>query len=179
MRSGRPRAARTLETVVTWSAVIVLLAMLVHVTANALMRSLLDRPIAHTLEMVEYWYMPLLTLLGFVVAQQRGQHIAADLLFERLSGGARTIVAVGGNLLGVVVCGAVTWYSFGEAQHARDIGAAAGLSDIPAWPVTYAVPLVFGALAVQFLRGALRGSLAGVDGIDPMTAEGEQKVSIQ
>ena len=63
MRSGRPHTARMLETVVTSSAVIVLLAMLVHVTANALMRSLLDRPIAHTLEMVECWYMPLVMLL--------------------------------------------------------------------------------------------------------------------
>ena len=81
----RPRGrARIVELAIEVPAVIVTFAMMIHVSANAISRTWLDAPLDNTLEMVSYWYLPLVAFLGFIAAAYRGQHIAADLVYQML-----------------------------------------------------------------------------------------------
>ena len=136
-------------------AVAVAFAMMVQITANAVMRTYFDSPIEYTLETVQYWYMPVLALLGFMAAQRRGQHIAADLIFSRLPQVSRRPVMATLHLAGAVVTAGLAYYGWTEAVEAFEIRKHAGISPLPAWPVYFLVPVTFVVMTVQFVRAAI------------------------
>src|SRR5699024_579119 len=52
-----------------------IIVMMVHIVVHALTRSLFDAPIYGTNEIVEYWYLPVVALLGIPAAQLQKEHI--------------------------------------------------------------------------------------------------------
>ncbi len=159
MTEPTPRArSRRLrpELLIEVPAVVVTFVMMIHITANALMRTFLNDPIANTLEITQYWYLPIVAFLGFIAAQARGQHIAADLVFEQLPDVTKRWFLAVIFLIAAVVAAGFAWFGWGEAQHAREIGKTAGVSDVVSWPTYYLVPLAFGSLTFQFLWAAVR-----------------------
>lgn len=170
MRTRASAGARAFALVIEVPAVLITVVMMVHVTANAVMRTYLDRPIEHTLEIVQYWYMPLIALLGFVAAQLHGQHIATDLVFAKLPRSIQRTVLCSVLSLAALLAAGCAWFGWAEAVEAQEIGKSAGISTIPAWPVYYVVPIVFGVLTVQFAVEAVRGLLGRnleLDAIEP------------
>jgi TRAP-type C4-dicarboxylate transport system permease small subunit len=137
-------------------AVIVVFVMMLHITANALLRTFANKPLPDTLEIVQFWYMPIVAFLGFIAAQYRGQHIATDLLFERLPKAAQPYVLCLALAVSAILSGAFAWFTLQEALHSFDIRQAAGLTDVPAWPTHFLAPLAFGSLTVQFSLAAVR-----------------------
>ena len=152
-------------------AVIVLFVMMLHVTANALMRAFASSPIPNTLEITQYIYVPIIALLGFMAAQARGEHIVADLVAHYFPTRIRRAVLFFGYMLGVVVFFGFAWFGLEEAIHSRDIGKTAGVSTVVAWPVYFLVPIAFGVLCVQFLLAGVRALRGGEDSIDATDAE--------
>lgn len=147
---------RVLELMIEIPAVIVTFVMMVHITANAVLRTWADRPIAHTLEITEYWYLPLVAFLGFIAAALRGQHIAADLIFEMLPKVTRRFVLAFFLLLAAIVCFGFARFGLDEALHAQEIRQTAGVSELVAWPTYYLAPISFGALTVIFAWDAVK-----------------------
>jgi TRAP-type C4-dicarboxylate transport system permease small subunit len=143
------------ELLIEVPAVIVIFVMMGHIVANAVLRTWWDNPIDHTLEIVEYWYLPLVAFLGFIAAQHRGQHIAADLIYEKLPTRVRGAVLFVMLLVCSIVSFGFAWFGWSEARHAHEIRLTAGVSTVPAWPTYYLVPLAFGSLTLQFLYGAV------------------------
>ncbi|MGN5236737.1 TRAP transporter small permease [Rhodococcus sp. SJ-3] len=152
-------------------AVIVLFVMMLHVTANALMRALASSPIPNTLEVTQYIYVPIIALLGFMAAQARGEHIVADLVAHYFPTRIRRAVLFFGYMLGVVVFFGFAWFGLEEALHSRDIGKTAGVSTVVAWPVYFLVPIAFGVLCVQFALAGVRALRGGEDSVDATDAE--------
>ncbi|WP_408898196.1 TRAP transporter small permease [Nocardioides sp. R1-1] len=144
-------------------AVVVTFTMMVHVTANALMRTFANDPLPNTLEITQYWYLPIIAFLGFIAAQARGQHIAADLIYERFPEATKRYVLAVLSVVAAVVCLGFAWFGWDEAVHAREIGKTAGVSDLVAWPPYFLVPLCFGVMFVQFLYAAARAIVKGDD----------------
>ena len=159
---------------VTWfieiPGVIVIFVMMAHVVYNALSRTFANAPVANTLEMVENIYLPIVALLGFVAAQHRGQHVAAELVFQAIPSVTRRVVLACVMVLCAALTGAFAWFGVGEALHRFDIGQTAGLSDIPSWWVYFLVPAAFGALACQFLYGAWLALTGEAPDVDPTGA---------
>jgi TRAP-type C4-dicarboxylate transport system permease small subunit len=149
------------ELLIEIPAVVVTFAMMVHITANALLRTFKNDPLPNTLEITQYWYLPIIAFLGFIAAQARGQHIAADLIYERFPEATKRYVLAVLSVLAAVVCVGFAYYGWGEAQHAREIGKTAGVSDVTAWPPYYLVPLAFGVMTIQFLYSAVRVVVTG------------------
>ncbi|MDI9896159.1 TRAP transporter small permease [Rhodococcus sp. IEGM 1381] len=87
---------------------------MVHTVANALSRTVFGEPIGGTLERVQYWYMPLIVLLGFVIAMQRGEHVRADMFFSRSPDASKRYVASSASVICAVVCLLTAIYSFGQ-----------------------------------------------------------------
>lgn len=149
------------ELLIEIPAVIVTFAMMLHITANALLRTFKNEPLPNTLEITQYWYLPIIAFLGFIAAQARGQHIAADLIYERFPEVTKRYVLAMLSVLAAAVCLGFAWFGWGEAVHAREIGKTAGVSDVVAWPPYFLVPLAFGVMVVQFLYSAVKAAATG------------------
>lgn len=130
---------------------VALMVLMFHVVANALARTFFNHPIDGTIEYVGHWYLPLIVLLGLVVAQQRRQHIEARLVFERAPERIRIEFQAVGYMITTVLALIVGWYSYVEAWRGFDIGLTAGVSGVVIWPVTFAVPLGFLLYAIQLV----------------------------
>lgn len=159
---GRPAvfgegARRLLIGAIDAVAGVTLIAMTVHVVANGILRSFAGSPIEHTLEYVQYWYLPVIAMLGFLSAQLRGRHITADLLYQALPGWVKRWVTVGSNMVCAAVMCAFAWGTWHDALHRLEIRQTAGLTDVPTWPVHFLLPLTFALLAVGFAAAAYRG----------------------
>lgn len=150
-------ARRLLVGAVDAVAGVTLIAMTVHVVANGILRSFAGSPIEHTLEYVQYWYLPVIAMLGFLSAQLRGRHITADLLYQLLPGQVKRWVTVGSNAVCAAVMCAFAWGTWQDALHRLEIRQTAGLTDVPTWPVHFLLPLTFVVLAVGFAGAAYQG----------------------
>ncbi|MGW5382215.1 TRAP transporter small permease [Nocardia sp. NPDC003963] len=158
--SARPHRLRLLIEV---PAVIVLFVMMLHVTANALLRAFASSPIQNTLEITQYIYLPIIALLGFMAAQSRGEHIVADLVTHYFPRRVRRAVLATGYVAALIVMAGFARYGLAEALHARDIGQTAGVSTVVSWPVLFLVPIAFAVLAVQLGFAAVRALRGGED----------------
>jgi len=144
-------------------AVIVTFAMMAHITVNALLRTFKNEPVANTLEITQYWYLPIIAFLGFIAAQARGQHIAADLIYERLPDCTKRYVLAVLSVLAAVICAGFAKYGWEEAVHAHEIEKTAGVTEVAAWQPYYLVPLAFGVMTIQLLWSAGRALIKGDD----------------
>jgi len=152
-------------------AVIVLFVMMIHVTANALLRAFASHPIPNTLEITQYIYLPIIALLGFMAAQARGEHIVADLVTHYFPTSVRRAVLAGGYVLAALVMFGFAWYGLEEALHAREIGRTAGVSTVVSWPVFFLIPLSFGVFGIQLCLASVRALRGAEDETDPIDAE--------
>lgn len=130
---------------------VALIVMMLHVVTHALMRHFFDAPIYGTNELVAYWYLPAVALLGIPAAQLRNEQITVTLLVDRIKPMSAVIFKVFGCLLGAVLALGFAWFGLGEAMQKMEIRATAGVVDIVAWPVYFLVPLVFVLLAVLYV----------------------------
>lgn len=163
MSNAAPRRPAWLKPALLFEvpAVVVTFAMMVHITANALLRTFKNAPIADTLEITQYWYLPTIAFLGFMAAQARGQHVAAELIYERLPEVTKRYVLAVLSVLAAVICAGFAKYGWEEAVHAHEIQKTAGVSDLSAWQAYYLVPLAFGVMTVQLLWAAGQALIKG------------------
>lgn len=169
---GRAGPARGLQVLFEVPAVIVTFAIMLHTAANAILRTFANEPIPETLAIVQYWYLPIVAFLGFIVAQYRGQHIATDLVYQMLPNAVRPyVLAFVMGACSLLSLG-FTWFSWPEAQHAMEIHKTAGVSDVPSWPTYYLPVLAFAGLTVLFAVAAVRSVTRPAEG--RLSAEAEE-----
>jgi TRAP-type C4-dicarboxylate transport system permease small subunit len=130
---------------------VVLIVMMFHVVANAILRHFFDQPIYGTNEVVAYWYLPAVVLLGIPAAQLRNEQITVTLVVDHINRKAALVFTVFASVLGVLMSLGFAWFGLHEAMEKMSIGATAGVIDVIAWPVYFLVPIVFVLLAVLFL----------------------------
>jgi len=134
---------------------IAVLVLLVQVLANAASRQLRNAPIDGTLEYVGNWYLPIIVLLGLLIAQQKRQHIEAELLFDRAPRVIQREFQLVSYAATTAIALIIAWYGYVEAVNNYDVGLTAGVSGIVVWPVTFAVPLGFVLFAIQIILDAV------------------------
>lgn len=139
---------KVFEKVMGAVATIALVVMMGHVIANITSRTIWRSPLPHTLEIVGYWYLPLIALAGFVWAERRGSHIQSDLVYNLLPARVRPDLHLLEALIGTGLCGAFAWFTGNQAIDMVEMKATAGASDVVVWPVGLMVPLAFAGLAL-------------------------------
>ncbi|QSE90785.1 TRAP transporter small permease [Rhodococcus pseudokoreensis] len=164
----RISTSRLIQLLIEVPAVAVTFTMMLHISANALLRTFFNDSLPNTLEIVQYWYMPILVFLGFVAAQHRGQHIAADLLFEKLPHQAKRFVAAATFALCAVVAFGFARYGWHEAMKAMEIRRPAGVTMVPSWPTYFLPTLAFSIMTVQFAWASI-SALVRLESIAPAT----------
>ena len=135
-------------TVTTAAAIIV---MMLHIVTHALTRSIFHAPIYGTNEIVEYWYLPIVALLGIPAAQLQKEHITVTMAIERAKPATAAVFTVFACLLGALVSVAFAWFGLMKALENTAIGSTADVSAVITWPVYYLVPVVFVLLAVLYI----------------------------
>lgn len=130
---------------------VVLIVMMIHVVANAVLRHFVDEPIYGTNEVVAYWYLPAVVLLGIPAAHLRNEQITVTLVVDHINRKAALVFKVFASVLGGLMSIGFAWFGLHEAMEKMAIGATAGVVDVIAWPVYFLVPVVFVLLAALFL----------------------------
>lgn len=159
----QPRWERVLAYILAVPSAATLLVMMLYVVANALSRRLLNAPLPNTLEITQYWFMPIIGSIGFLAAQLANQHVSADLFWDRFPPRSRRWLTLGILLVTFVTVIGFAWCGFIEAMDATRHNVHAGFTDIIAWPVYWLVPLSFLGMAVLLvidMRRTLRRPLS-------------------
>lgn len=139
-------------TVTTAAAIIV---MMLHIVIHALARSIFHAPLYGTNEIVEYWYLPIVALLGIPAAQLQKEHITVTMAIERANPATAAVFTVFACILGALVSIAFAWFGLSKALENTAIGSTADVSAVITWPVYYLVPIVFVLLAVLYILDAV------------------------
>ena len=117
-------------------AILTMLLMMVHIVANAVMRTVGPKPMSGTLELVTYWYMPVVVTFGFFLATARHELIEATMLFDHIPRVNQVEWLIVSKIVLILLCGGFAWFSFQEAQHNFEIKATGGVTGMTIWPVT-------------------------------------------
>ncbi|MCF2587748.1 TRAP transporter small permease [Brevibacterium sp. BDJS002] len=155
-------------TITTAAAIII---MMLHIVIHALTRSLFDAPIYGTNEIVEYWYLPIVALLGIPAAQLQKEHITVTMAIDRARPATASVFTVFACILGALVSLAFAWFGLMKALENMAIGSTADVSDIITWPVYFLVPIVFILLATLYVLDAILIARAGEPEVDRATGQ--------
>lgn len=120
-----------------------LVAMMLLAVANVVGRRFFSLPIAGTIELTEV-AMALIVYLGFAHAQDKGDHIAVDIVYLKLPAKARALLSALGALFCMVVVGLLTWQLFLFGVRMHEGGYTTPVLRIPTYLVAFAA--WFGAL---------------------------------
>ncbi|ALJ18858.1 TRAP transporter small permease [Microbacterium sp. No. 7] len=170
-RLGPARWERVLEIVLLAPGALVLLVMLVYVVANAVTRTTLRFSLPASIELTQYWFMPLVAGIGFVGAQMVGQHVDADLFYGWFSDRAKRWLTICVRLFAAAFMLFWAWFALQEALYAQNKGIHAGYTDIPAWPAYFIIPLAFAGMAVILIIQAWRAWRSPADTFDESLEE--------
>lgn len=164
--SGQQRTGRALGEVL---ATIAVLGLALVVLADAMMRGLFDNPLSAVLPMVQYWFMPAIVFVGYVLAQLSDRHLQVELVFSRLRPGGQRILAGLGSLVSGVFVLRVASFAMDFAHESWAIKLADPISGVVTWPVTFIAPtslVILGGLMVAagarvLLTGAVKPDAIG------------------
>lgn len=137
------------------------MAMLVNIVLDVLLRFVFDRPITGTLEFTTYYYMIAITFVGAFAAQQRLEHIEVTALVDRMAPIDRLYFSVVADVITLAFLAALAWYGWEVAMESREQGEVAGATQVIVWPMRFLVPFGIAAYAVQLLVDMLRAFARG------------------
>jgi TRAP-type C4-dicarboxylate transport system permease small subunit len=142
-------------------------AMLVHTVVEVVSRTGFNKPMAGTLEIVTFWYLPIIAFVGMWAGFRENEHISVDLLVTRLRPGAQWVMHIFVSTLVLVALGLMVWFTTQQAFTSLRINEYVGIDHVPIWPVRFVVPaalLAFAiALASDTVRIIRRGSLSTLE----------------
>jgi TRAP-type C4-dicarboxylate transport system permease small subunit len=132
-------------------AALMLLAMVVLVTADIVLRNVVRTGFVWANEVSEYG-LYLMTLLAAPWLLRRGQHIRLDLILAALPARAVWIVEAAADVVGLVVC--LVLVRYGAAMSLDSAGAGSiTIKNLvfPEWWLLAPLPITFALLAIEFV----------------------------
>ncbi|GAA4283048.1 hypothetical protein GCM10022261_05790 [Brevibacterium daeguense] len=150
---------------------IALILMMLHIVLHAVMRFSFNAPIYGTNEIVAYWWLPIVALLGIPAAQLQKEQITVTLAVDRMNHKTASIFKIFAAVLGVLVSLGFAWFGFEEAMDNMAMGSTAGVTDITTWPVYFLVPVVFVLLAILYFLDIVLIARTGEPDVDLTTGE--------
>lgn len=150
------RSSSRLISVVDATAAMALIVMMVHILANVVARSTRGSGVPHTVELSQYYYLPILALLGIVAAQHRGEHITTDVLYSTFRPGEKRVIASITSVTAAAVAFGLAYFTLDRAQYAAGIRLEFGVTSLEVWPVLFVLPVCFAVMGVQLLARSVR-----------------------
>ena len=146
MKSIR-KVIRVLTGAVGFMGAALVILLVLHVSADVILRNVFSYPIAGTIEVVSMVYMIGICFLPLALADERDAHISVEVLTELVPSGIVRWLIIAGTALGIIVMGFLCWRTWLEALVQYRKGAVmivAGRDPIMTWPSYFLLPLGFG-----------------------------------
>jgi TRAP-type C4-dicarboxylate transport system permease small subunit len=135
-----------------WCAAALIVAMMVVITLDVVVRNLGFQSSAHFFTFTEYALLIVPCLGAPWLVRQKG-HVYVEILLMYLDGRRRAALGLAIGIVCIVVCAVLAWYGLevtlrdflGSEKDVRSL-------DMPRWMVVGFVPLSFAMMALEFLR---------------------------
>jgi C4-dicarboxylate transporter, DctQ subunit len=137
-------------------AAFLIVAMMVVITLDVILRNLGYQSSAHFFTFTEYALLIVPCLGAPWLVREKG-HIYIEILLMALAPRVRARFTLLIGVVCIVVCAVVAWYGFAVTlndflQNEKDVRS----MDMPRWIVVGFIPLGFGMMGLEFLRFVLR-----------------------
>lgn len=133
-------------------ASLMVLLLILHVSADVVMRNVFNAPLAGTIELVSNWYMIAITFLPLALVERRDAHITVEVLTEMMRPKVVRVLIILATLLAMVAMGMLCWRSWLEAMSNYRRGSVlmiAGSDTLPVWPSYFLLPAGFGLASLM------------------------------
>ena len=142
------RLISTLSTILVVPSGVICIALMLHVIADVIGRTVFHHPLPGTLEITSNWWMVSLVFLAFGYAQMRGEHIRATMLTDLLSPAWRRGAEIGAMVIVCALATAMAYFGWTVAVASHGIREAVN-GGIAVWPSRFVVPIGCAALMLQ------------------------------
>lgn len=138
-----------------------LLLMMLHVSADVILRFVVNEPIIGTLETVSYYYMVLAVFLPLASVERAGEHIRVDLFVQLMPRWLQLGLYLMGCVIGLAYFGVLAWQGYVDALRSTE-----RLETIMSnflfyiWPSRWALPVGFAAVVLAVLANMARAIAA-------------------
>lgn len=151
--SKSDRAMRPIEDGINMLAAFAIFALMILGSAQIILRSVFNSPIAGYIDLVEL-SMASMAFLGAAYCQRLGAHIRMEILIGRFRGRALWAMESFGLLVALFIIAVLIWYGWGHFLRSYQLGDSTIDAEYPVWPSKLLVPIAFGVwwirLFIQF-----------------------------
>lgn len=168
------RAIDRLSALAAIGAGLALVALILNVAVDVLVRAAGGRPIGQTLALTTYWWMPLLVTLSYAITEREREHITVTMLLDRLSRKTRRYVEGAFSAVGAALVLALAWYTSADAVDAAQIRLAANsVPPLEYWQTKILAAIGLSLLALQLIATTVRHLLVNNAPEPGLVAEGD------
>ena len=134
-----------------------LFLMMVHVSADVIMRHVANQPIMGTLETVSYYYMVFAVFLPLAYVERAGEHIRVDLFVQLMPRWLQLGLYLASCVIALVYFGMLAYQGYLDALRSTE-----RLETIMSnflfyiWPSRWALPIGFAAVVLAVLANMLK-----------------------
>ena len=137
-----------IENLANFIAAIAIFLLMILGTAQIILRSVFNSPIAGYIDLVEL-SMAGMAFLGAAYCQRLGAHIRMEILVAHLRGRWLWFFEVLGTLVAMFIVAVLIWYGWGHFLRSYELGDSTIDAEYPVWPSKLLVPIAF---SLWFLR---------------------------
>ncbi len=136
------RLAKPIEDFANFVAALAIFLLMVLGTAQIVLRTVFNSPIAGYIDLVEL-SMAGMAFLGAAYCQRLGSHIRMEILIGHLRGRWLWGFEVVGTLIALGIIAVLIWYGFGHFLRSIELGDTTIDAEYPVWPSKLLVPIAF------------------------------------
>lgn len=164
--SGFERALAAVSNVLLAIGGVAIALMALHVGADIVAKSLFNRPIVATLEIVTWYYMVAAVFLPVAYVQLHKKHLMVELFTIGLSPARLAVLEGVVGVLGFLYVGTLFVLTFEHAIETTANGEVqdATFFDLPTWPARWLLPIAFGTMTLILVAQAIRDLTYGLTG---------------
>ena len=133
----------------------VLILMMLHITADVLMRYFLAAPLLNTVEIVSTYYIVAIVFFPLAVVERMNAHIVVELLTQHLKPRVQERLIGGVALASALYFSAFTFRTWSDAYGKYEVGEVLlGTSAITVWPTRFYLPIGCGLITLYLVYKA-------------------------
>lgn len=140
---------------------IVIMAMVLMVIVDIILRRFFNSPLAFSFELVGVMLV-VIVYCSVPYTTNIDRHVSIEVLTSRFPPRAQTIITTVTDFLSAVVFGLVGWRSIDQAIHIWDIGNVTGILKIPYYPFIFIVALGSILASLTLLVGVIHSMIGEV-----------------
>lgn len=127
---------------------VILVMMVLQIVVDVGMRTLFDKGLPATSELVSHYYMVMVSFLPIAYSELRRRHVEATIFTDHLKTTPRLIVELFGFVLSALVYAVLWWGTLEEAisNTAKGTYVESGITMFFTWPSYWILPISFGLM---------------------------------